>query len=270
MPGHANAAIASYPWLGTERKNIQTPGNFPGTDTYDVTDPKVVAFFQDVFTELMELFPGDVLHIGGDEVDYHHWKDSPAVRQYMKKNGIQSPADLQIDFTNQMSQWITSKNHRMMGWTEITGAKIHDWQKAEDNITEKHLAPGTIVHFWQGDPSLIQKTIEDGYDIVNSYHEFTYLDYTLETTSLEKAYSFTPVPESLTDEQKKKVLGIGCQMWTEFVPNEQVLNSKVYPRIAAYAETGWTAPEKKDYNRFLNALEYFLTSWKKQGIAYGE
>jgi hexosaminidase len=269
MPAHAIAAIASYPWLGTARKNIKTPGNFVGGDIFDVTDPKVITFFQDVLTEVMALFPGKVIHIGGDEVNYTYWKNSPSVNKYMQENGIKTPADLQIDFTNNMSQWITSKNHRMMGWNEITGAKIHEEQNADDHMTEKHLAPGTIVQFWTGSPSLIKKAIEDGYDIVNSYSRYTYIDKTYKALSLKKVYSFNPLPEDLTAEQRKKVLGIGCQLWTEFVPDEKAVNYRVYPRIAAYAEVGWTSPDKKEYNRFLKALDFFLTDWKKQGIEYG-
>jgi N-acetyl-beta-hexosaminidase len=270
MPGHSTAAIAAYPWLGSTGKKVKVSCDFACYDIFNVTDPKVMDFLHDVLTEVMDLFPGKVIHIGGDEVLYEFWKGSPSITQYMKKNGIKTHADLQINFTNQMSQWITSKNRRMMGWNEITGAKIHDWQKAEDNITQQHLALGTIVHFWQGTPSLIKKTIEDGYDIVNSYHKYTYLDYSYKSISLEKAYSFNPVPEGLTAEQQKKVLGLGCQMWTAWEPDEKAVNWEVYPRIAAYAEVGWTPQEKKDYDRFLKALDYFLAKWKKQGIEYGQ
>jgi hexosaminidase len=268
MPGHAQAAISSYPWLGTTGKKYKMPCKMGGFDILNVTDPKVIAFFHDVLTEVMALFPGKVIHIGGDEVSYKFWKDSPSISQYMKENGFKTPADLQIDFTNNMSQWLNSKNRHMMGWNEITGDKIHGWQNTNDNITEKRLAPGTIVQFWEGSPSLIKKAIEKGYDIVNSYNQFTYLDY--KGTSLKKAYSFNPVPDELTAEQQKKVLGLGCQMWTEWVPNEQNMNGKVDPRIAAYAETGWTSPDKKAYSHFLKSLDYFLNVWKQQGIEYGE
>ena len=85
---------------------------------------------------------------------------------------------------------------------------------------KQELASGTIVHFWKGDTALVRKTIEKGYDVVNSYHEYTYLDYSYESIPMEKAYSFNPVPEGLTDDQKSKVLGLGCQMWGEFIPTE--------------------------------------------------
>ncbi|GHT55787.1 hypothetical protein FACS189451_12540 [Bacteroidia bacterium] len=269
FPGHATAAIASYPWLGTTGKQLKVSCDYGGYDIFNMADPRVVDFFHDVLTELIELFPYQVIHIGGDETNYDFWKNSPIAVQYMKENGLKTPADLQVKTTNDMSQWLADHNRRMMGWTEITGAKIHAWQNREDNVTEQHLAPGTIVHFWQGDQDLLKKTVSDGYDVVNSFHEYTYLDYSYESIPLEKSYSFSPIPEGLTPEQEKRILGLGCQMWTEWVPNEQKLHYQVYPRIAAYAEVGWTAPEKKDYNRFQESLKYFLNNWEKQGIKVG-
>ncbi|GHV66278.1 hypothetical protein FACS1894199_09360 [Bacteroidia bacterium] len=270
MPAHATEVIEIYPWLGIPKEGTKkTPDNLMGTYVFDVTDPKVIEFLQDVLTEVIALFPSKVIHLGGDEVDYSHWKNSPAVSQYMKEKGIKTPAELHIDFTNKMSQWLASKGRRLMGWNEITGANIHGWGENDDHATEKHLAPDAVVQFWEGNPSLVKKAVEDGYDVVNSNARFTYLDYTHKSISLEKAYSFAPVPEGLTEEQKKKVLGLGCQLWTYLVPDENALNYRVYPRIAAYAEVGWTAPEKKDYKRFLKALDYFLAEWEKRGIEHG-
>ena len=121
----------------------------------------------------------------------------------------------------------------MMGWNEITGDKLHEYQSdADTEGVKQELASGTIVHFWKGDTALIRKTIEKGYDVVNSYHEYTYLDYSYESIPMEKAYSFNPVPEGLTDDQKSKVLGLGCQMWGEFIPTVESMNLKVYPRLA--------------------------------------
>jgi hexosaminidase len=271
MPGHAMAAIASYPWLGTTGKQFKVPCIMGGYDIFNVADPKVITFFHDVLTEVMDLFPGKVIHTGGDEMPDKYFKESPSISKYMKENGFKTSAGLQYDFTIKMSQWLTSKNRHMMGWNEITGANVHGEQKVKDeNMIKQRLAPGTIAQFWKGEPALIKEAIEEGYDVVNSYHYYTYLDYSYKSISLEKAYSFNPVPEGLTAEQQKKVLGLGCQMWTEWVPNEQNMNTKVYPRIAAYAETGWTSPDKKDYNRFLKALDYFLNEWKQQGIEYGQ
>ena len=271
MPGHASAAIASYPWLGTSGKQIKVPGKFGvHYEVFNVSDPKVMQFFDDVTNEVIALFPGSVFHIGGDEVKYDQWKASPVIRSYMAKNGLKTPAELQVYFTNEISNMLASKGKRMMGWNEITGDKLHEYQSAEDTKeVEQQLAKGTIVHFWKGDPALIKKTIDKGYDVVNSYHEYTYIDYNYESIPLSKAYSFNPVPEGLSPKEQSRVLGLGCQMWGEFIPTVESMNRLVYPRIAAYAETGWTGADKKDYSRFLRSLAYFTGKWTAEGIVIG-
>lgn len=271
MPGHASAAIASYPWLGTSGKQIKVPGKFGvHYEVFNVSDPKVMQFFDDVTNEVIALFPGSVFHIGGDEVKYDQWKASPVIRSYMAKNGLKTPAELQVYFTNEISNMLASKGKRMMGWNEITGDKLHEYQSAEDTKeVEQQLAKGTIVHFWKGDPALIKKTIDKGYDVVNSYHEYTYIDYNYESIPLSKAYSFNPVPEGLSPKEQSRVLGLGCQMWGEFIPTVESMNRLVYPRIAAYAETGWTGADKKDYSRFQRSLDYFTGKWTAEGIVIG-
>ena len=155
-------------------------------------------------------------------------------------------------------------------FTEICRLFLIQFQSdADTEGVKQELASGTIVNFWKGDTALIRKTIEKGYDVVNSYHEYTYLDYSYESIPMEKAYSFNPVPEGLTDDQKSKVLGLGCQMWGEFIPTVESMNLKVYPRLAAYAETGWTDASNKDYQRFLDKLNSFLQKWKTEGITCG-
>ena len=271
MPGHASAAIASYPWLGTSGKQIKVPGKFGvHYEVLNVSDPKVLQFLDDVTNEVIALFPSPVFHIGGDEVKYDQWKASPAIRSYMAKKGLKTPAELQIYFTNEISNMLAAKGKRMMGWNEITGDKLHEYQSEEDTKeAEQQLAKGTIVHFWKGDPALIKKTIDKGYDVVNSYHEYTYVDYNYESIPLSKAYAFNPVPEGLSPEEQSRVLGLGCQMWGEFIPTVESMNRLTYPRIAAYAETGWSGSDKKDYNRFLKSLDYFKNKWAAEGIVIG-
>ncbi|GHT52633.1 hypothetical protein AGMMS49982_13390 [Bacteroidia bacterium] len=265
FPGHSNAAIASYPWLGSG-------------DALNLTNPAVEDFLKDVLEDVIALFPGNVIHIGGDEVDFKYWKTTPSIVQSMQENNILSPADLQVSFTNKIADWLASKNRRIMGWSEVTGKVIPDYWRPmlpEDHILKQPLSPNVIVHSHCDNLATTQGNMQDGCDIVNSFSRMTYLDYSRDFheeryITLQKAHSFQPVPEGLTAEQQKKVLGLSCQMWTEWVPNEQNMNKKVYPRIAAYAEVGWTSPDKKDYSRFLKALDYFLKDWEQQGIDYEE
>ncbi|HTE27256.1 beta-N-acetylhexosaminidase [Flavitalea sp.] len=268
MPGHASAAIAAYPWLGVTGKKIEvavTYGVFK--DIFNVADPRVVGFFHDVLNEVAAMFPSNIIHIGGDEVIFDQWKSSPCVQQFIEKNKVKSPADLQLWFTNSISSYLGKKQLRMMGWNDITGHQIHETTGIRDTKPDRKLSPNTIVHFWKGDPALVNETVLNGYDVVNSYHEFTYLDYNYTSISLQKAYSFEPVPETLDPKLHHKVLGLGCQMWGEWITTHEKMYEQIFPRIAAYAEVGWTDKRNKNYNRFKAALPALESTWKKNGIS---
>jgi len=269
MPGHSSAAIASYTWLGTNKQDIEVPIKFGvGTDVYDVSDPKVYQFLTDVLDEVMALFPSKVIHIGGDEVKYNHWKTSESVQAYMKEKGLATPAELQVYFTNKISQYLQSKGRRMMGWNEIMGHNVHDFQDASDTESTQQLAQETVIHFWKGDVTLANQAASSGYDIVNSLHSSTYLDYTYKSISLSKAYDFDPIPAGLDPKYHYKVIGMGCQMWGEWIPTSGYMHFQVFPRIAAYAEVGWTEKESKNYDKFKLALENLQARWKQIGIYF--
>ena len=269
MPGHSTAAIASYPWLGTAKKEIEVPIKFGvGLDVYDVSDPKVYQFLTDVLDEVVELFPSEVIHIGGDEVKYEHWKESKSVQAFMKEKGLASPADLQIFFTNQISQYLHSKGRRMMGWNEIMGHNLHEYQDETDTKLGQSLAKESIIHFWKGDVKMASHAASNGYDIVNSLHTETYLDYTYKNLPLSRAYAFDPIPSKLAPEYHEKVIGMGCQMWGEWIPTNGHMHFQTFPRIAAYAETGWTQKENKNFDDFLVALEGLKKRWERKGIYY--
>jgi hexosaminidase len=269
MPGHASAAIAAYPFLGAENKPIRVPVKFGVQyNVFNVADPRVRNFIQDVLDEVLALFPSKVIHIGGDEVRYDQWKSSPQVQAYIKQHGLSSPADLQVSFTNNMSHLLEAKHRRMMGWNEILGSKVHEFNDNQDAVAKQKLSRSAIVQFWKGDTSLITTAAEGGYDIVNSLSDYTYLDYDEKSISLEKAYSFEPVPASLPARDTSRILGLGCQMWGEWIPTVERMNERVYPRLAAYAETGWTSRANKDYKRWLAGLPALEARWNSEGIHF--
>ncbi|HLT32283.1 MAG TPA: family 20 glycosylhydrolase, partial [Aquaticitalea sp.] len=239
-------------------------------DNYDVTKPEVVTFIKDVLDELFVLFPSEVIHIGGDEVGYEVWEKSASVQKYMREHHIKSPADLQINFTNKISKYIEDNGRRMMGWNEILGKNIHaDFEeKKDDQEAETELAKNAIVHFWKGDLELLTEAAKNGYAIVNSLHNRTYLDYSYESIPLEKAYNFDPIPEGLDAQYHNNIYGTGCQMWSEWTPTNADVERQTFPRIAAYAEVGWTELENKDYDSFKIALKKMQKHWDDLGINY--
>ncbi len=269
MPGHSSAAIAAYAWLGTAKKEIEVPIVFGvGKDVYDVSDPKVYQFLTDVIDEVIVLFPSNVIHIGGDEVKYNHWKSSETVKAYMKEKNLDTPAELQVFFTNSISQYLQSKGRRMMGWNEIMGHNLHEYQDTADTKSKQQLAKGTIIHFWKGDVTLATQAASNGYEIVNSLHSNTYLDYDYNSIPLSKAYAFDPIPEKLNPKYHDKVLGTGCQMWGEWIPTIGHMHFQVFPRIAAYAEVGWTETRNKNFDRFKAVLNKLQKRWEQKGIYY--
>lgn len=264
MPGHTVAAIASYPYLGVTKKQISVPAKFGVFKTVaDVSDERTIKFFHDVLKEVSAIFPSEYIHIGGDEVKFDEWKESEAVNAYMVKKGIKNYYDLQVNFTNEISRFVAdSLNKRIIGWNEILGKNVHEWSK--DDNSSASLNKSAIVQFWKGAKEDLLYGIEKGHEVINSNHSFTYLDYDYKSISLKKAYEFNPIPDGLTAEQQKLIIGTGTQMWTEWVPTRKELEYQVYPRIAAYAECGWTNINNKDYTRFENSMSNLLAYWKNE------
>ncbi|MBN2212409.1 MAG: family 20 glycosylhydrolase [Sedimentisphaerales bacterium] len=261
MPGHSTAAIASYQWLGSTGEPRDVCIYFTRAveykDVLNVTNPAVIQFCEDVLDEIMAMFPGPVIHIGGDEVFYEIWAQNPDILAYMQQENIGSYAELQLQFTNAMSHYLEAHGKRMMGWNDILG------QVATDQI-----APNTVVHFWKGDISLITQAAEHDYDIVNSYYPYTYLDYSYSSIPLTKAYSFEPIPSGLDSRFHGRVKGLGCQMWTEYFINAEQVYRQTFPRLAAYAEVGWTTAKNKDFTDFHHRLVLIQQHWDLNGINY--
>lgn len=268
MPGHASAAIAAYPWLGIKKDTIiGVPAKFGVMyDIFDISDERVRTFLKDVLEETMTLFPSKVIHIGGDEVRHNQWKESKKVNHFMKENDITSYAELQVWFTNEISRFVESKGKRVMGWNEIMGVKLHDYVDSDDVLVKQPLAKNAIVHFWKGDLDLITDAVKKGHDVVNSYHNYTYLDYNYNKIPLSKSYSFEPIPAGLPSEYHDRILGLGCQMWSEWTPTVAAVYEHIYPRLAAYAEVGWTRLENKDFQRFEKNIRGLVTYWHAKGF----
>lgn len=269
MPGHSSAAIAAYPWLGVSGHEIEVPISFGVTsDLYNVANPKVFSFLTDVLDEVMDLFPSKVIHIGGDEAKYEHWANSEEIKKYMKDNDLKTYADLQVAFTNRISNYIESKGRKMMGWNEILGANVHEYQAEKEAGAEKELSKSSVIHFWKGDIKQMNAAAEKGYTIVNSLHSETYLDYSYANIPLNRAYNFDPIPKDLNPEYHNKIIGTGTQMWGEWIPTSGYMDFMVFPRIAAYAEVGWTLPKQKNFEAFLKTLPTLMKIWENEGIYF--
>ena len=266
VPGHASAAIASYPWLGLQEGTIEVPVTF-GVHKHilNVADLRVLGFIRDVFDEVIALFPGQIIHAGGDEVDYTHWKESQAIKDYMEASQLESFADVQLRFTNELSDYIASKGRRMMGWNEILGGNIHEYQ-ADGVEAAGELDKNAVVHFWDGALDIVRDAAERGYEVVNAHHESTYLNYSYELTPLAKILEFSPIPLGLESSHHDKVLGMSCQGWGERFSNERFMHRMIFPRIAACADRAWGQGQQQDHQDFYTMLPVLESVWREQGI----
>jgi hexosaminidase len=243
MPGHSTAMIRSYPEWGAGDTKI-----------LDTSNPEAVRAMTEILDEVMALFPSTVIHTGGDEVNFKSWATAPSIQAAMKKKGLKSPESLQQAFTTTMAKYISSKGRRMIYWAD-----------SKDQIPDEKTA---ILQFWHGDPSLITHAISQGYDLINSWNRHTYFDYSYGRLPLERAYEFDPIPAGLKPQWHKHILGAGCQAWAEFIPTSLRLEYMVFPRLAAFAEVGWTPVERKKYSDFVDRLKFQERRWDLAGIRY--
>jgi hexosaminidase len=268
MPGHSSAAAFAYPWLagGTAPKNV--PNEFGiKENAFNVADPKVYQFIEDVLNEVITLFPSKVIHIGGDEVKFSAWKNNPDVQALMKKEGFKSYADVQIHFTNKISKFLESKGREMMGWNEILGSEHQD--KDASNAVGT-LAKSTIVQYWKGSDSLYAAMLKKGYRAVYSENKNTYLCFPKEWLGIDVVYKTNLIPSGISPEEKKLIIGINSSMWTEIMQTFSDCDKLTYPRLAAIAELGWTEAQNKDFNRFKTNLKPLKLYWDYKGVLLGE
>ena len=244
MPGHSMSALAAYPELSCSGGPFEVPtrwGIF--ADVYCPGNDRVYEFLKDVIDEVIELFPSEIIHIGGDEVPKIRWRSCKKCREKMKEEGITKFKDLQVLLTNYFAKYLESKGRRLMGWNQIL---------------DENLEKNAISQYWFGKMKETITHIKNGRDTVMTRYLWTYLDHPYKIISLQRAYKYEPIPKKLEEKFHTHVLGLEAPLWTERIPNEQRLYWQAFPRLTAFAETGWTPKELKNYKMFQKKLEIFL------------
>jgi hexosaminidase len=264
MPGHAVAAIASCPWLSCTGNDLEVQtrwGVFD--DVFCAGRDTVFTFLKGVLDEVAAIFPSQYIHIGGDECPKVRWENCPACQKRMKEEGLKDEHELQSWFITTMEKYLSTHGKRIIGW---------------DEILEGGLAPGATVMSWRG----IKGGIEAArmkHDVIMTPTTHMYLDYYQgEPQSeplaiggylpLELVYSFEPLPEELTPEEQKYILGVQGNVWTEYISTLSHLEYMAFPRAFAVAETGWTPEMKKDFEEFLSRLDVLGERYDIMGINY--
>jgi hexosaminidase len=264
MPGHSLAALAAYPELsctGGPFKVGTTWGVYK--DVYCAGNEKTFEFLENVLTEVMELFPGEYIHLGGDECPKDRWEQCPKCRQRIRSEGLRDEHELQSYFIRRMEKFLNAHNRRIIGW---------------DEILEGGLAPNATVMSWRGEEGGIAAA-RAGHDVVMAPNSHTYFDYYQADPEneplaiggllpIEKVYSYDPVPGELDRQQKSHILGVQAQLWTEYIPTPAQAEYMAYPRACALAEIAWTPLDRKDYERFTAALANHLKRLDRLHVNY--
>ncbi len=274
VPGHSMALLAAYPELSTRKElkfvnpgskfaNWFDDGTFEMTieNTLDPSNPAVYAFLDMIFGEIAGLFPSDYIHMGGDECYHGYWERDEKVQAFMKENGIKDSHELQSYFVKRVEKIISGKGKKMIGW---------------DEILEGGLADGAAVMSWRGMQGGIEAA-RSQHEVVMTPKEFVYLDYTqgdysvenkiYDDLSLEKAYSFDPMPNPnlFVDIDPELILGGQGNLWTEVIPSLQYAYYMTYPRAFAISESLWSPLAGKDYKNFLGRTEVHFDRFDQAG-----
>lgn len=264
LPGHALAAITAYPELSCIEGPFQLRNQWGVEDNvYCAGNDRVFNFLEDVFEEIIPLFPGKYFHIGGDECSKVHWKTCRKCQHRMKEEKLKDEHELQSYFVHRMEDVLLKHGKAMIGW---------------DEILEGGLAPSATVMSWTGEEGGITAA-NMGHDVIMTPITYAYYNFgqgapevepitiTLGTT-LDKAYHYEPVAKGISRDKAHHILGAQANLWTEYSPTPYDTEYLLYPRLMAMAELTWTQKEKKDYSSFVQRLDNQLRRLDAHQVVY--
>ena len=263
MPGHSLAALAAYPELAC------TPGPFEVGMRWGVYDDvfcpteRTFAFLEDVLTEVIDLFPGTYIHVGGDEVTKVRWGESPIAQDVMRREGLKDEHELQSWFIRRIERFLIAKGRRLIGW---------------DEILEGGLAPEATVMSWRGTRGGIEAA-RQGHDVIMTPDRPLYFDHYQGDRAteplaiggfnpLEAVYAYEPIPAALTAAQAKYILGAQANVWTEYLKTPVAIEYMALPRMLALAEVVWSPKQARDWTSFRARLDGELRYLDALGVNY--
>jgi len=266
MPGHSSAALEAYPSLGCEpEKDYKVQSDWGVFEDIYCPSEETFTFLENVLTEVMDLFPSEYIHIGGDEAPKTAWENSELAQQVIKREGLEDEHELQSYFITRIEKFLNSKGRQIIGW---------------DEILEGGLAPNATVMSWRGIEGGIEAA-QQGHNVVMTPTSHVYLDYyqaNPETeplaiggfTTLEKTYSYEPTPDTLTQEESKYILGAQGNVWTEYMHTGEKVEYMAYPRAVALAEVVWSPKEKRNWFSFWGRLQTHFQRLENMGVNAAE
>lgn len=273
MPGHMLAALKAYPQLGCTGGPYEVWTRWGiADDVLCASNDSVYAFLEDVLDEIVDIFPSQYIHIGGDECPKVRWAKCPKCQAKIKELGLKDEKGmtkeqkLQTQLMNRMAKHLSEKGRKAVGW---------------DEILEGGATPDAVIMSWRGFNGA-RKAAQMGHDAIMTPTSHCYFDYMQAPDSisdeiqlpyatlltLEKVYSLEPVDSTLTADEAKHILGAQCNVWTEYIPTFDYAQYKLMPRVAAMSEVQWTSPEDKNYEDFLRRLSQLTAIYDALGYHY--
>lgn len=275
MPGHSGAALSAYPQYSCKENKVATPNNLlhqsvENTEKYNLNycagNEATFLFLEDILDEVLELFPSEYIHIGGDEVDKTDWKTCPKCQARIKKEKLKNEEELQSYFIKRIEKYLLKHNRKLLGWDEILegglakSATVMSWRGEKGGIEAAKMGHHVIMA--PSNPLYLLRH-QDSTDI-KKFHAPTY-----SINSLDKVYNYNPASAKLTKDELRYILGAQFSVWTEFMPSVSHFEYMIYPRMAAFAEVAWSPTEKKDFNDFVERLNsYHFPYWNLKGIRF--
>lgn len=268
IPGHCMAVLATYPQFSTTpnepKKAALTWGIFNKFNNVLAPKPEVFDFLKDVFSELCDLFPGQYIHVGGDECAKCWWQESEETQQFMREHELKDEKALQSYFIHYVQEVVNAKSKTLIGW---------------DEILEGGISEDCIVMNWRR-PEFGKKAVRTNHRTIFTCSAWSYFNLKESRIqseiaprgplSLEKVYEFQIVPDSLTTEQQELVWGAQGCLWTEYIPTTWKAEFAIFPRMSALAENVWSPLEKKDWINFTRKVEMQFERYELWGARYSE
>ena len=253
LPGHSVAALAAHPEYSCTGGPFEVETDWGVfKDIYCAGNDSTFVFLENVLDEIIELFPSEYIHIGGDEAPKYRWENCSKCKKRIQDENLQDTHELQSYFIQRIEDYISSKGKKLIGW---------------DEILDGGLAQGATVQSWRGFNGA-SEAAKAGHDAIVSPTSHAYFDYDLDAIDLEKVYNFDPIPTDVPNDKVKHIIGGECNMWSERAP-QNTIDSKVFPRLLAMSEVLWDYPTIRDYNLFYERVQAHYKRLDFLGVNYG-
>ena len=269
LPGHMQAAIAAYPELGSAGGRVGVRRSWGISRHVLNADPETVQFLEEVLGEVLQLFPGRWIHLGGDEVITDQWKASRPVQRRMGELGLRNERQLQGWFAAHFAHLLSERGRSMIGWDEVLES------------TEGRLPEGSLLMSWRGTRHGVTAA-RAGFDVVMTPTSHTYFDYSQapagpnlrmvagqkQACTLKRVYGYEPVPRALEGAGAAHILGTQGQLWSERIPDQDTLDRQAFPRLCALSEVCWSPRASRSWKSFRERLAGHLTALEDLGVRY--